>query len=129
MGSSKKHPWRCFSVSQSNTTRIKGFKTFSKVNFNGKSSAFNHLLQFISNSKKFNIDEVVLSRIFTYTLTQKEKHWCISLPVALVHNWDEFHRCSFRFFNDITTKKCENNCLNCVRQKVSPWIKFQLNLN
>lgn len=132
MCSSKKPPWRCFSVSQSNITPINGFKALSKVKFNDKSFAFNHLFQFISNSQKFNIDEVDLRRIFTYTLIGQAKYWCLSRSFASIHSLDEIAVMFLQDFQRYNYKKVCKQLLELHRTKGGPLdqfsVKFKLTL-
>jgi hypothetical protein len=74
----------------------------SKVKFNGESNsfAFHHVHQFILNCKKFDIDDGVMCRIFTLTLTGQAKDWCRSFPVASIDSWDEFARMFLQTFQD-----------------------------
>jgi hypothetical protein len=85
--------WSCIS-GRTSSTPTKVVKHLSKVKFNGESNsfAFHHVHQFILNCKNFDIDDGVMCRIFTLTLTGQAKDWCRSLPVASVDSWDEFAR-------------------------------------
>ena len=89
-------------------------QTLFHVKYNGKTFVFNHLLQFILSCNNFNIDEGVICNVFTITLIGKAKDWCLSLPVASVHSWDEFpyiagmnfQRFFFMHFKNMITKTC-----------------------
>ena len=87
--------WSCIYGRASANTPPEIVRHLSKVNFKGKRNTyvFNYVLQFIqkiSNSNIYDIDEVILCRIFTLTFLEKAKSWCQSLLVASIHTWDQF---------------------------------------
>lgn len=87
--------WSCIHIPTSSNAPPDVVRLLSQVKFNGKnnSSAFNHALQFIqkvSGSDIQRIDECVLCRSFTLTFTAEARKWCRTLPVALIHSWDQF---------------------------------------
>jgi len=95
MASLKLPIWSCIHVRASSNTPPEVVRLFSQVKFNGKinSSTFNHALQFIQNVLNSNfqgIDEGILCRIFTLTFVAEARNWCRTLPVALIHSWDQF---------------------------------------
>jgi hypothetical protein len=65
--------------------------------------AYDHVLQFIqnfTNSFFSDIDEGILCRIFTLTLTGQAKDWCLLLLVASVDSWDQFTIMFLHAFQD-----------------------------
>ena len=90
---------------------------------------FHHVHQFILNCKNFDIDESVMCRIFTLTLTSQAKHRCRSLPVASVGSWDEFVRMFLHRFQDYDCDQVFLELENLQRIEGDSYEDFFLNSN
>jgi len=87
--------WSCISGRASSNTSLEAVRLLSQVKFNCKrnSSVFTHAFQFIQKFSNYDfqgIDEGILCRIFTLTFMAKAINWCRTLPVASIHNWEQF---------------------------------------
>lgn len=107
---------------------MKVVKHLSKVKFNGelKKNSFDHIFQFILNCKKIDIDDGIICRIFTLTLTSQTKDRCRSLSITSIHGWDKLTINFLHTFHDYDYEKVCDQLETLRRFEGEPFSDFHI---